>query len=81
MAADAILDFVNFEILTVGRPGEGQGVQTASPHQTFMTISQNVAEIWRPSAVLNICDALVWFTHEGHLWSLSLCSIWLESIQ
>jgi len=65
MVAAAILNFLNFEFLTV----KGQEGQTVT--KPNFVISQTVAEIWqffRMAAICNLGFVMrVWTTHEGHL--------------
>ena len=85
MAAAAILDFQNFKLLTVGRLKRSTCV--AVPN--LVKIGQTAAEIWRflnfprwrPSAILDFVMRVFGPPTKSIWWSLSLCKIWLESMQ
>ena len=85
MAAAAILDFANFKFLTVGtlkraelrrRAKFGRNRSKGGRDMAIFSIFQDGG---RPPSW--ICYVCVRTTHEGLWWSLSLCKIWLESIQ
>jgi len=83
MAAAAILNFSNFKFLTVGRLKRAElrrrakfGRNPSKCHRD-MTIFRFFQDGGRPLSW--ICSVCFRTTHEG--WSLSLCKIWLESMQ
>ena len=85
MSADAILDCLNFNFLTVGTV-KGLNFITMP---NFVKIGQSAAEIWRffDFSKMAAVRHLGFVMHvsgppmKGLWWSLSLCKTWLESIQ
>jgi len=85
MAAAAILDLENFTFLTVGTVkrfemhNRAKFRQNRSNRGRDITIFQFCQDGGRPPSW--ICNACVGPPTKGIWWSLSLCKIWLESMQ
>ena len=85
LAVAAILEFQNFKLLTVSRLKSVELRRRAKFGQNQSNHGGDMAifEFSKMAAVrhLGFCYACFRTTHEEHLVSLSLCKIWLESIQ
>jgi len=85
MGAAAILDFLNLKILTVGTVKRvelhlsAKFRQKVSNRGSDITIFRFFQDGGRPPSW--ICNACVRKSTKGIWWSLSLCKIWLESMQ
>ena len=85
MATAAILDFSNFELLTVGQLKSVEMRRRAK----FGQIGQTITKVWRffdfsKMAAVRHLGFVMWVfgpPTKGIWWSLSLCKIWLESMQ
>ena len=86
MAAAAILDFRNLKLLTIGRLNKRDELHRLAkfgrnrPNRgRDMAICRFFQDGGRPPSW--ICYVCVRTTHEGIWWSLSLCKIWLKSVE
>ena len=85
MAAAAILDFQNFKFLTTGTAKGVELHQYAKFRENRLNRGRNMAifRFFKMAAVRHLGFVMrVWGPPtKGIWWSLSLCKIWLESMQ